>query len=63
MDCCNVIKEGKPVFELGRSFVVDFSGCGEELTKGGPWFHTLYIWLEGYRREGCEMGAETGTIA
>ena len=63
MNCCDVVKEGEPVFELGRCFVIDFSSGSEELATGYTGCHTLDSLLERYRGEGGEMRAGAGALA
>ena len=59
---CNVVKEGEPVFKLGGSFMIDFSGKSKKLVKRSTQCHTLNGLLEGYRGEGGEMGAYIDTL-
>ena len=58
VDGCDVIEEGKPVFKLGGSFVVNFSSSSKELMRGHTGCYALNILLERYRGEGRKMGAK-----
>jgi hypothetical protein len=62
MDCCDVVKEGKPAFKLGGSFVINFSGCSKELAKRDARCYAHNILLEGYRWEGRKTGSDAGAL-